>query len=341
MTTFPTELSRMRITDRRARVCLGFAAAIFGTLLGCRGDLDAPKPIPGPSQVYWALSLDYHALNLSTVAPYDTIRLVATARAATGEALPSRGAVVFTSSDDSKIRVSPDGLVQAVAPGAGVQVIATLRQGNITHADTALLNVTGDSNPPALASLSIHPAPSDSAKRACCLDIYPWPVSATDASGQPIPDLAVACQSSDPTIVMIVPSCGLIMILRPGRVTLTANTLAYGVPKADTVLFTVGYSLAASLDLSQPLGTDTIAAGGFVRWINQTARLADVTFDDPTNVVEDPACECGSGNIAPFGSADLNDFAATYRSRVFPVPGTYHYHSNALNTGGTIVVIRD
>jgi hypothetical protein len=331
---------RLRAAGRR----LGLGVALSGLLIACGGeDVTAPKPVSDPSQLYWALTLDHHAVNLSIVSPYDTLQLTTTPRAATGDALPVSGTVVYTSTDLAHVQVSPTGLVRAVAPGTGFKVIATLAVGNLTRADTAVVNVTADSAPPTLASFSIHPLAPDSAKRAA-LSFYLWPVYATDANGQPLPDLAMACTSSDPTIVFVVPQCGIIIALRPGHVLLAAVTTAFGVTKADTVDLRVGLRLTTTVALGPgnlALGTATIATGGAVQWLNQTGQPADVTFDDPTNVTEDPACQCGTGNLPPFGNADPNDLAANQVSRRFPVAGTYSYHSSAVQGSGTIVVQDD
>jgi hypothetical protein len=282
-------------------------------------------------------------VNLSTVSPYDTLQLTATPRAASGEALPLSGNVVYSSSDLAHVQVSSTGLVRAIAPGTGFKVIATLAAGNLTRADTVIVNVTSDAAPPVLASLSIHPQAGDSAKRAALYG-YPWPAIATDINGQPMPDLAIACETSDQTVVIVAPSCGFIGTLRPGRARLIASTTAFGVTKADTIDITVGLRLTTTVALAPGnvgLGTATIATGGTVTWLNQTGGPADVTFDDPTNVAEDPNCLCGAGNVPPFGNADPNDFAANQVSRRFPVPGTYTYHSSAVAGSGTIVVQDD
>jgi hypothetical protein len=315
------------------------------SLLGCGGDLVAPKPLPDPSRLYWALALDTHAVNLSTTVPYDTLRLAAHPRDAAGNALPDAGnVVVYTSSDVSTVQVTPSGVVRAIAPNTGITVVATLTIGNVTHGDTAFVNVTADQAPPTLARVSIHPVPPDSAKRAADSQMpYTWPVSATDPSGNPIPNLVFACTSSDSTIASVPSSCGYVLGLRPGRVRLTASTTAYGVAMADTLDFTVGRPLTVVAGLRAgmtALGSVTVATGGVVRFWDFTGRPVDITFADTTNVAEDPWCQCGSGNIPPFGITDPFNLA-DIRSRRFPVPGTYPYHSTALHASGTIIVRDD
>jgi len=306
--------------------------AIVGVLVGlvgCGGDPVAPRPAPDPSQLYWALTLDHRAVTLSTVAPYDTIQLTAIPRTALGSPLAESASVVFASTNPQNVQVSPTGLVRALSPGDGTVVTATVTVGGVTHADTAVVNVTATATPPVLGRFSIHPIPPDSAKRGATVFPYPWPVVAADTSGNLIPDLATACTSSDTTVVRVLPQCGLIFAQHPGHAVITASATAYGVTKADTLDFTVGEWLIAAVDISQGAGSlrdVTIASGGTVFWINQTTQPIDITFDDSTHVP--------GGNIAALspGSLDI---------RVFPVPGTFTYHSTAAQASGAIIVVNE
>lgn len=113
----------------------------------------------------------------------------------------------------------------------------------------------------------------------------------------------------------------------------------------------------------------TISAGGKVNWLNPSLTDSmDVVFDDPTNV-DSVAINLflgigtGEGNIAPwvqdttgsnpisaaictaFGYAPPNcgglyglNTGGMQRTRLFQVPGTYHYHSAKWGTTGTVVV---
>src|SRR5690242_15951235 len=55
---------------------------VFGLLglAGCGSDRVDTQINPNPSTLYWALTLDQHAITLSTVSPYDTVRLTAIPR---------------------------------------------------------------------------------------------------------------------------------------------------------------------------------------------------------------------------------------------------------------------
>jgi hypothetical protein len=308
---------------------LAILGGLVGLLVGCGSDPVAPKPAPDPSRLYWALTLDHRAVTLSTVAPYDTIQLTATPRSALGTALAESASVVFASTNPQNVQVSSTGLVRALSPGDGTVVTATVTVGGVTHTDTGVVNVTVTTTPPVLGRFSIHPIPPDSAKRGATVFPYPWPLDAADTSGNPIPDLATACTSSDPTVVRVLPSCGLIFAESPGHAVITATATAYGVTKADTLDFTVGEWLIAAVFITQGAGTlrdATIAAGGSVFWFNQTTQPIDITFDDSTHV--------SGGNIAALapGSLDI---------RVFPVPGTFTYHSTAAQARGAIIVVNE
>jgi len=310
-------------TVTRLGVCVGLGVLV----VACGSDLVAPKPAPDPSRLYWALALDHRAVNLSTAASYRTLQLTATPRAASGTALPQSGSVVFASTNPAYVQVSPTGLLNGVAPGTQTMVTATLTLGEVTHADTAVVNVTADTAPPVLATFSIHPIPPDSAKRGATLSFfpYPWPVYAADVRGNPIPNLATACTSSDPSVATVSPSCGLIFTQRPGQVVITASTTAYGVSKADTLAFTVGQWLLAAVFITQGAGSlhdATIGASGVVYWINQTTQPVDITFSDTTNVANITALPAGGLTI-----------------RAFPVPGTYVYQSPAAQASGRILVV--
>jgi hypothetical protein len=320
------------------------ALLLAGTVLACGGDdpVTAPAPTTDGAQLYWALALDHRAITLSTVAPYDTLRLAATPRNAGGGTLPVSSSVTFTSSDPATVRVDPDGLVHAVSPGAGALVVAALQHGGVTRTDTAVVNVTAEAQPPVLAQLTLEPVPADSAKIAAFTSA-PLSVVAADTAGQPIPGLAVACTSSNPLppIAVLDPGCQFVFALHPGQLQIVASATAYGVTKVDTLRFTIGYQLVNAVTMrprTPTLGTATIGVGGIVQWVNLTGQPVDVTFDDSTNVAEDPSCACGAGNIASFGVADTTDFVANVRRRRFPMPGTYPFRSATTQASGTIVV---
>jgi plastocyanin len=342
------------------------AAALALALAGCSSDgAVAPPPTTDVSQMFWALTLDHHAVTLSTVSPYDTIRLTATPRRSDGTPLTGLPAPTFISRDLDRAVVDSDGLVHVYKTGNNVMVVATLTVGNIRHADTAYINVTSLAAPPVLASLSIDPRdlnPSDSTKRA-------YDVSLTLRARAKRPDstaiagLAVYYTSTDPTIATIDRATGMVDADRPGHVAFIATATAYGVTRADTLPFVFGYPSQSIITIEtgrnaqgQTVGVFaadhvTIGPGGTVFFQNPDGPLTDVTFDDPANVAQnDLYCAlapilCGTGNIEAFSAAqdqqDTTNLLVGVRVRRLPLPGTYTYHSTIFGTTGTIVVAKE
>lgn len=333
------------------------AAALVLSISGCASDAAvAPQPTTDLTETFWELTLDHHAVTLSTVAPYDTIRITATPRNGVGEPMDGLPAPTFTSSNLELVLVDSTGLVRALGPGKNIRVVATLESGNLIHADTVFINVTNTPAPPVLASLSIHPVPPDSAKAAVTsqkvLAARAWTADSTAING-----LAIYYTSLDPTTATIDRTTGRITGNHPGRVKFTASATAYGVTKADTVSFVIGYMVGAFTYIASQTDANgragwafspdkmTLGPGGVVLFTNSTGIRADITFDDPANV--GPAASycnafitygCGSGNIEGFGG-DSTNLLENFRARSFSKPGTYTFHSKVLGISGTIVVV--
>ncbi len=365
---------RWPVAQRQAARCAAASWLLLGTLLlaACAPEPMRPTPRPDPSQLYWALRLDHHAVTLSIHAPYDTLRLVATPVTASGAVLSDAPRPRFYSTDVERVQVDSTGLLRAIKVGRGIAVVAVDTVEDIVHADTVWVNVNDVTDPPVLAALAIEPVP-DSAKYALggtFLDLFSGvvphlTVRATDGNGAEISmdSLAVAYASTDTMVAMIDPVTGVITPQRVGRVTFIATATAYGVTKADTVPFTIGLPLSVSFMIETrvdahgdtvpvfPSAPAVIGVGGDVIWHNTTSLPVDVTFDDPTNVGQDdtlctsflgalaPEAFCGVGNIAAW-TVDTLPTGGTIITRVrqFLVPGTYHYRSTRYGTTGTIIV---
>lgn len=350
-----SSIARRRFVMRRPSArCV--AAALVLVVSSCAPDAAvAPSPSVNDPHMYWALTLDHHAVTMSTVAPYDTIRLTATPRTFEGTALANLPAPTYTSLDLDRAVVSADGLVRVIKIGNRIPVVATLAVGNLRHADTAFINVTSLATPPVLATFSIHPTPPDSAKTAEPKTIV---ARATTADSTEITGLAVYYKVSDPTTATIDRATGYLAKVRPGHVTVTATATAYGVTRTDTVTYVLGYPLLQTFNITARTNASgqtvnafspvrlELGPGGSVLFFNLTAIPTDVTFDDPTNVAQnDDYCGflaflCGSGNIDAWAK-DPNDPSGltAARTRRFPVPGTYTFHSTIFGTTGTIVVV--
>lgn len=347
---------------------------------------------------YWALELNHHAVLLSTTAPWDTLPLTATPLNHLGQLLTGVGVPQYSSTDIKHVSVTSDGVLHAIgplAPGQEVVVTARLTVNNVTHADTVYVRVMETPNPPpVLESFSIHPVPPDSAKMAglrpsssSTIDFsFPYvlfskpPIGAwsSDRNGDSLPNLPVAIRSSDPTSITVDRATGQFVsggegARLPGSVTLYASTTAFGVSKADTLSYQIGWPVMSSIQVqsvpSSRAGTGSVPAfvpsevkvgtGALVLWQEfpadaNTLGDADITFADAQlPYVIDPQtspslsfvialmcqglyvgpADCNAGKIAIGPSHPLNAF------RVFTAPGTYEYHSAALGISGRVIVV--
>lgn len=321
---------QLRAVWGRSFTWLLVVSTVGGLALGCSGDTTGPTPL-SPTQTYWVLRLNYHAVNMATVAPYNTVQLTATPLNTVGDSLPGLGSATYTAADSS-VTVSPTGLVTARYTTPGTFVVATLQnpKRNLTNADTVFIQVTDTVPQHPLATFSIQPPSGDSAKRA--IDFNPggtvfWPVSAADAVGdimctssvnfyggyQPTCALQVYFTSSDPTVASIGRTDGSLTLRRPGHVTFYATTMAYGVTKRDSLPFVIGWPMGAvisSLWITPVAGLTPVLSfsppkievgiGADVRWPNQfggptPGDSVDVVFDDSTAV--QPGCGVFFGEV--------------------------------------------
>lgn len=406
-----TTTDRNRACGWRWRATL---MAFVLTAAGCAGDgLQQPSFVDG-NEVYWALELDQRAITMSTTSPYDTLTIVAVPRKAGGAPIAGLPKPTYVSMDFKHVTVTPEGVLVAVAPtDEPVGVIATLTVGNLKHADTAWVRIVDNPSPTLLGSFSIHPIPPDSAKVAMPGNLgfassvfLNKLVHATDATGAPfptvdvldrdfnplsVPDLLVAFRSSDPQTAAppvgdmgggTVQQGGLLTFelfgSRPGTVTLYASATAFGVSRADTIQFQVGWPVLAAIDI-EPVAAGSlvntfvqpalkVGTGAAVLWgSHSSAATTDVTFADTSNLTSlnsavflqgTPAgfflcsvvipywgaSDCDSrGNftipVPPQGYFGGASFDLMMAGRVFNVPGTYGYHSASHNASGQIIVV--
>ena len=344
------------ILPRTSRVALAACAALT---LACASDVSAPPP-PSGEHLYWALTLNHHAVALSTVVPWDTIRLMATPRNAEGAVLAGLSAATFRASDTGSVRVSSDGLVTALATATEVRVIASLTAEGLTLEDTALIDVSAAAPPPAPLAYAMQLPQGDSAVLPdASLFVNPGTkflgITVTDSTGAPVAGVPAYFTSSDPTIATIDRSAGVVSAVRPGRVTIKAVTTAYGVTMRDSLKLTVTppssrfvYVFARTpVESTMPVsyfdpGEVALATGGQIVWVNGSGQAVDIVFDNPSQVREAPVLPDGSGggNIPnlPDDSTALAHGRLPLVARSFPIPGVYAYHSVRYGTSGKIVV---
>lgn len=329
---------------RAVRVPVGlgsYCAAVVLVLTACDDvpSVAAFEPTTDPARLFVAVTLDHSAVNLSTYAPYDTIRLTATPRNALGEPLSGLPAPTFYSSDTLRVTVTPDGFVRARQPVKNVQVIAEIvDENNVRHADTAYVNVTSLESPPLPVKLEVTRERVDwpiMELRAEGFGTYfvGWYITGGgadpsggrpivrvyDERGDTIPGLAIELQSLDEQIIQMMrgdaSSYYYSATGRFGPVRIVGRTMAYGVALADTAEFVVTAPSVNEVIINEGPGGElrlwphevVISPNGYVFWTNRTETPVDITFDDPTHVAEISwACElfggimCGGGNIPPF-----------------------------------------
>jgi hypothetical protein len=315
---------------------------------------------------------------MSTVAPYNTLQLMATPYLASG-AVANDSIVATFRTKDTTLSITPDGLVTALTTTPDTWIAVSLRDParNITHIDTLFVTVTDQVPTSPMVAFSIQRPPGDSAKiavydAAVSLFLDTVRVVASAEDGTDLQSLLrVRYLVSDSAIATVDQTSGVVTGMRPGAVMIWATTTYYGVTKTDSMRMTIGNPLSATV-FSEIRPSATVA-GEYVRVFNpstitigvggtilfsQAIRLngpdigMDVVFDDPS--VAQPSTlpvywlETGTGNIGPLPSLTLDGqfnpdcfVSFTYcagATRSFPAAGTYHYHSALYGTTGTIIV---
>jgi hypothetical protein len=353
-------------TARAAVIPATLAGTLMGTLMCTLGCSETTASGAQSSQLYWKLSLNHHAITVTDSAPYDTITLVATPRTALGAAISTTNPVSYTIRSPG-VSVT-NGVLRGTAPASQVWVIATMTVDGLTLLDSAVINVTSHTAPvQTLKSLSIQPAPGDSAKVGVTLSYY-VNQQVLDVTDAPINNPLVAFSSSDTTIATIDPT-GSVTTYRQGQVMLYGETTMYGVTKTDSLLLTVGLPVVAveAVVSRTPFGSPTmqsyfapetlaIGVGGYVIWSNTSGQPVDLVFDTPSaakavssstafygaviGILFGDVAITDSGNVSAFSPADPTGASGETgnRARYFPTAGSYPYHSALYGTTGVIVV---
>ena len=358
---------------RRAGLC-----AVIGLMasLGCRNDSTGPAPIDA-GHLYYQLTLNHHAVTLALTAPYDTITLLATPRSATGAPLTDTGTTSYAIlGGDTNVTVGPTGIVHALAPDTGGEVVARRTIGSYTLSDTAFISINAVSPVPRFAAFTLRTQPGDSA------DFTFSPYNAT-YTGPPPEIIPVALDQYNDTIANVAfrlsspidpyigysycatnprsfnngpdpatGGCG-VNRSRPGKMWIHAEATVYGVSRVDSVLYTVGWPLFGIVNVLphtpvgrlQPIGVfdpgdDTVAVGAIVVWHNWLAAgLADVVFDNPSAAQGIDTIQYAQNNFTRSGLG-LTSNQETGNISGFPNDSTctlYQYVGSTLCDGNTLV----
>jgi hypothetical protein len=352
-----------------------FVASVLAISACSSPDVSSPTTVD-PAHTYRSLTLQSHAITMSTVAPYDTLQLVATVNSGLGTPLEGAPAPTFITTDSS-VRVSSTGLLTARATRSGVKVIATLTYQGVRLADTAVITVTDVVTPQRATRLVVQPQAGEDATLPMptqfsaiygASGVKTLDVQVQDGNQTAIPEALVALQLSTPFEAMFlgssVTSSGSAEIdfdpavSQPGTVVVSASATVYGVTLHDTVQLTLTnpkliiFALQSQTTVgSVPGNTRTtytmipgtslpVEVGGVVWWWNQTPDSLDIVFDDSGRASADNTfLNTGGGNIPPFpGCEGFLDQCQNVYARQFNTPGTVHFHSLKTGVGGTILV---
>jgi plastocyanin len=301
--------------------------------MSCTDDQIATVTRPPIDQLYWSLHTDMRAI---TVAVNGTQQLVVAPLNKANEPIPNPPAAVYVSADPTKVTVDSAGVITGIAPTDGVIVTAALTMQGITYVDTATVAVTTTSAVMQSVQLQIPPGGAILGAGGA---FVPMNGVALDAEGNAIPGVAVSIVTLDPDRVGIYsfgPGTLVAQGQTLGKVRIIAAATAYGVTKADTVIFNVLYpttgDISSFVNEPQP-GVDVIqfqpdilaiAVGGTVTWQNYNNIPIDVTFEN------------GLDNIVGGNIDEIDPF--DQQSRQFTAPGTYNYKSNATGATGSVIV---
>jgi len=261
------------------------------SLLGCTGDTTAPRQqLLGGTNGFWSQTLNVHSVTMSTVAPYDTIRIVVTPRDITGAPLtgPVLDSVVTvyqnTNPRDTSVTVTSDGLMQAHGPKDGIRIVVRTTLQGITRADTLQVNVTSVASPPQFTTLAVQVTPDTLPVATLGGDGFSI-ISAQvlDALGNPIPHVDVKFWLRDPALFDLFSFGGgdgeldPKFNVHPKTTMLVAEATVYGVTKLDSVPVTLAPPsfVTISAVFTTPR-TSTTPIGSFVPSVDTTK-----IFDDP------------------------------------------------------------
>ena len=327
-----------------AQLAVALLAVVSGAVLGCTGDTATNVqtiPVGSNPNVFWALRLNQHAINMALTSPSNTLQLTATPVTAAGTPLVGAGSATFTAKD-STVSVSASGVVTAHYQTSLTQVIASLQVKGVTLADTAFIQVKATA-PAALSTFSMQPGPGtgDSAKVTIDSEHVYWPVTATNGAGTVCDStgcpLLIAYASSNPARahlggiagnggvgprIVQFPENGNFQFNTTGHVYLIAETWAYGDSLRDSVDFTVGLQLNIVNILTEPSSGAPVSfsvtpkvvvgVGATLNFWNKVPTPLDIVFNDTTGIEADsvrtPIQTQFFGPLPPTGTGNIPAF---------------------------------
>lgn len=338
-----------------------FSMVLMSFATACSDNISIVRINKDMSAVPWEAVLNHHAATLSTFSPWDTMQLSMTALTSSGDTVYSDSAIVsYESLDSNMVSVTPDGKVQAKVVNSGTSILASMTIGEVTYKDTIIVRVEANASPRTLSTLSIQPLPPDSAKTSVSTAIFTLQrflkITATD--DLPMTGLLVHYKSLNPIANNVNRSTGmfgpLAVLKSVGPVTFVASTYAFGVAKADTLYFQMGYpinintyfQIRASVDSigkeTYLSGGTTIGVGGVVIFRNNTDRNVYLEFEDTTDIEIAVAVVPNESINRVLGHGQDATLDGTYSARRrFTKPGTYRFRDQASGVSSVIEVIKE
>lgn len=290
-------------------LCSALLLLVVGVSSGCANDTTGPAPVP-PDRLYTHLTLDQHAITLASAAPNNTVQLMATPYTATGAVIQDTSRATWTSSDTTSVQVSPTGVLTAIAPTTGVQVIASRQIGMVTYTDTAIVNVNLVTTPiPVASRVTLTPTTCLYGNPVVCnlQQYFAFIPTVFDQQGDTIANAEIRIRTITPAILLAnhflsegasVWTSGAHVnwpTYAGGTAVLIIDATVYNTRITDTVSLPVPWPQQRLVEIVPRaqqggilLGTftpteDTIGVGGIIIWQNALpgTALADVVFDEP------------------------------------------------------------
>lgn len=337
-------------------------------------DVPTSRRFLSPENTLHSLEVNYPAVNLALVPPYDTVTLSVVAKNALGETLADTVTTTL-STTSAQVVIYPNGVIRGIAQtsASGVPVTVSATYNGVTQTATVRVIVTNIASPPKLKSFSVGIEPTDTfqvGKYSGPLGT-PTPVLTPvilDSNDRSVPRVVVAYRPVDPSVlgtigVEWIPSTSgfshFSLNAGIGITTVYVKARIYGVPVVDSFTLRVHEPWETAIwitDTSRSFPGVVIYRGGLVTWINDYTRDSlDVVFAEPEKAKAPsgtsfwtyyllPSTE--EGNIAPF-KADSSVSGNTsllhpskFRGRSFPEPGRYTWHSTRYPAAKGIIEVR-
>lgn len=349
---------------RILRINFFVIGGIVVLLAGCKIDEFAAAPILSREQLPFVLYVEQREIEMSTVAPYDTLSINAEVQTVDGIRLDD--AVIRYQSSDSSLRVSSSGMLTARKAINKVTLTITGEANGAAFRETVNVKITNIAQPDSLQKIRIDRAGGDSNFFAPNEQFFETTLASTglNSQGNPIAGVLSYWSITPNTTIARLPRTerGNLQYRGPGEIMVYTTTTYYGRTLYDSIRFIMQppkYAIVHFRDRIRRADgqqvfyfspdTVVITAEGIIQFVNEVpGAILDIQFDNPLSA--SPGCPfvvfCGgempmtggSGNIAPF-KTDSEVFFGNSRSRRFSHPGTYRYWSAiSLDTG--VIVVR-